>query len=147
MDICSNLVIVFPTNLCFRILTRSADPFSSKTTVTLPVDWTLKSSISITSPDSLTWCDQILPMDEIDALQHFISSQKAFCNLQNESGLDLGPSPRTRVLSATYHWIYPTNSPSVHQAQNISKLLKNANNMSSSDKTTITELFSRSAEW
>ncbi|KAG0279465.1 hypothetical protein BGZ96_001969 [Linnemannia gamsii] len=33
----------------------------------------------------LTWCDQILPMDEIDALQHFISSQKAFCNLQRTS--------------------------------------------------------------
>ncbi|KAH7055346.1 hypothetical protein BKA57DRAFT_453566 [Linnemannia elongata] len=118
-----------------------------KTTAEMPVDWTLKSSISITSPDSLTWCDHVLPMDEIDALQHFISRQKAFSNPQSESGLDLGRSPRTQVLSATYHWIYPTNTPSVHQAQNVSKLLKNANNMSSSDKTTITEMFSRSAEW
>ncbi|KAG9068048.1 hypothetical protein KI688_011640 [Linnemannia hyalina] len=100
-----------------------------KTTAALPVDWTLKSSISITSPDSLTWCDHILPMDEIDALQHFISSQKAFSNPQSEQGLD--HSPRIRVLSATYHWIYPTNTPSVHQAQNVSKLLKNAINMSS----------------
>ncbi|KAF9140512.1 hypothetical protein BG015_001604 [Linnemannia schmuckeri] len=105
------------------------------------------SSISITSSDSLTWCDHISPTDEIDALQHFISSQKTFSSPQNEPRLDLGLSPKTRVLSATYHWIYPTNTPSVHQAQNISKLLKNASNMSSSDKTAITELFSRSAEW
>ncbi|KAF8930638.1 hypothetical protein BGZ47_000459 [Haplosporangium gracile] len=96
---------------------------------------------------SLTWCDHILPTDEIDALQHFISRQKTFSSPQNEPRLDLGLSPRTQILSATYHWIYPTNAPSVHQAQNISKLLKNASNMSSSDKTTITELFSRSAEW
>ncbi|KAF9910883.1 hypothetical protein EC991_005346 [Linnemannia zychae] len=95
----------------------------------------------------MTWCDQSSPMDEIDALQHFISSQKSFSQLQNEPELDLGISPRTQILSATYHWIYPTNTPSVPQAQNISKLLKNASNMSSSDKTTITEIFSRSAEW
>jgi len=86
-------------------------------------------------------------MDEIEAMQHFIASQKPLTKSQNRTELDLGLSPRTRVLSATYHWIYPTNTPSVLQAQNISKLLKNANNMSSSDKTTITELFSRSAEW
>ncbi|KAF9130021.1 hypothetical protein BGX30_013663 [Mortierella sp. GBA39] len=128
-----------------RMVKEVQAPEVSNTTAALPVDWTLKSSISITSPDSLTWCDHILPMDEIDALQHFISSQKAFSNPQSEPGLD--HSPRIRVLSATYHWIYPTNTPSVHQAQNVSKLLKNAINMSSSDKTTITEMFSRSAEW
>ncbi|KAK3845165.1 MAG: hypothetical protein J3R72DRAFT_437026 [Linnemannia gamsii] len=119
----------------------------NKISAAIPVDWTLKSSISITSPESLTWCDQSSPMDEIDALQHFISSQKFFSNSQNEPELDLDISPRTLILSATYHWIYPTNTPSVPQAQNISKLLKNASNMSWSDKTTITEIFSRSAEW
>ncbi|KAF9090700.1 hypothetical protein BGX23_005778, partial [Mortierella sp. AD031] len=121
----------------------------SLTTTTIPMDWSLKSAIAITSPDSLTWCDQVSPMDEVDALQHFLSSQRSFGHSQtgSELNLDLDLSPRARILSATYHWIYPGNTPSLLQAQNVSKLLKNANNMSSNDKTTITELFSRSAEW
>ncbi|KAF9923001.1 hypothetical protein FBU30_006882 [Linnemannia zychae] len=117
-----------------------------KTSASIPIDWTLKSSISITSPDSMIWCDHNTPLDEIDALNHFIARQKTFGCSQNESELNLEISPRTQILSATYHWIYPTNTPSVIQAQNISKLLKNASSMSSNDKISITEVFSRSIE-
>ncbi|KAF9546955.1 hypothetical protein EC957_009120 [Mortierella hygrophila] len=87
-----------------------------KTTAALPVDWTLKSSISITSPNSLTWCDHILPMDEIDALQYFISTQKAFSNPQSEPGLDQSPRHDSVSLSGEFEALLTNSSPGLWKA-------------------------------
>ncbi|KAF9940497.1 hypothetical protein BGZ67_007467 [Mortierella alpina] len=118
-----------------------------KTSTTLPVDWSLKSSFSITSRDSLSWCDQGTTLDDIEALQHFLAGC-AFAG-SHESKIQQSRllSPRTRLLSATYHWCYPANNPTVPQAQSVSKMLKNSGNMSASEKTNVTDLFSRSSEW
>ncbi|KAF9976328.1 hypothetical protein BGZ73_008758 [Actinomortierella ambigua] len=43
----------------------------TKSTAHLPLDWTLKSSLSITSQDSFKWCDYGPVTDEIDALHLF----------------------------------------------------------------------------
>ncbi|KAF8929680.1 hypothetical protein BGZ58_008787 [Dissophora ornata] len=115
----------------------------------VPLDWTLKNSCSISSPDTLSWCDQGSTVDEIEALQVFVSNpQSQIINASySKPDQSLSASARTRLLSTMYHWIYPANSPTIPQAQSISRLLKNAGNMSSSEKNSITDLFSRSAEW
>ncbi|KAG0005788.1 hypothetical protein BGZ79_001907 [Entomortierella chlamydospora] len=120
-----------------------------KTSQSAPLDWTLKTSISITSPDSLSWCDQSSAMDEIKALQYFVSNSGKLCytNDSTNSIGDAAMSPRTRLLSATYHWIYPANAPTIPQAQSINKLMNTASNLPSSEKRNISDLFSRSAEW
>ncbi|KAF9361575.1 hypothetical protein BGX26_001580 [Mortierella sp. AD094] len=120
-----------------------------KTSHSAPLDWTLKNSLSITSPDSLSWCDQSSAMDEIEALQYFVSNSGKLSNTNysvNSAG-DIVMSSRTRILSATYHWIYPANTPTITQAQSINKLMNNASNLPSSEKRNISDLFSRSAEW
>ncbi|KAG0216555.1 hypothetical protein BGX28_000069 [Mortierella sp. GBA30] len=120
-----------------------------RTSESPPLDWAIKNSLSITSRDSLAWCDQGSTLDDTEALQHFLSGYTvpgkgvdAFVFNQ-----DWSLSPRARLLSASYHWCYPANSPTVSQAQSISKMLKNAGNMSSTEKSNIVDLFSRSAEW
>ncbi|KAG0259065.1 hypothetical protein BG011_002845 [Mortierella polycephala] len=123
-----------------------------KTAGTLPLDWTLKTSIIITSRDTLVWCDQSSTLDDIEALQQFVSAYASSARSHSHSrGANINQytplSPRTRLLATLYHWCYPTNSPTIPQAQNISRLLKNAGNMTSADKNSISDLFSRVAEW
>ncbi|CAO3568222.1 unnamed protein product [Mortierella alpina] len=118
-----------------------------KTSATSPLDWSLKSSLSITSRDSLSWCDQGTTLDDIEAVQHFLAGCASTGNHKSEGQQSRPLSPRTRLLSASYHWSYPTNSPTVPQAQSVSKMLKNSGNMSAGEKTNITDLFSRSSEW
>jgi len=111
---------------------------------TAPLDWTLKTSFSITSQETLTWCDQGTPRDDITALQSFVSDPPSNTSTPNTN---LTSSARSRLLSTTHYWMYPANNPSISQAKNISKLLKNAGNMSSSDKNSIMDLFSKASEW
>ncbi|KAF9283311.1 hypothetical protein BGZ68_005448 [Mortierella alpina] len=118
-----------------------------KTSKALPLDWSLKSSLSITSRDSLFWCDQGTSLDDIEALQHFLSGCASAGGHESRVRQSKLLSPRTRLLSACYHWSYPTNNPTVPQAQSVSKMLKNSGNMSSGEKNNITDLFSRSSEW
>ncbi|KAF9967166.1 hypothetical protein BGZ70_010566 [Mortierella alpina] len=118
-----------------------------KTSMTFPLDWSLKSSISITSRDSLSWCDQGTTLDDIEALQQFLAGCASTGNHESGAQQSRPLSPRTRLISASYHWCYPTNSPTVPQAQSVSKMLKNSGNMSAGEKTNITDLFSRSSEW
>ncbi|KAF9575592.1 hypothetical protein EC968_002528 [Mortierella alpina] len=119
----------------------------TKTSTTLPLDWSLKSSLSITSRDSLTWCDQGTTLDDIEALQHFLAGCAFAGNHESRIQQSRLLSPRTQLLSASYHWCYPTNKPTVPQAQSVSKMLKNSGNMTAGEKTSITDLFSRSSEW
>ncbi|KAI1319452.1 hypothetical protein EDD11_004029 [Mortierella claussenii] len=118
-----------------------------KTSHAVPIDWTLKSSLSITSPDSLMWCDSGSTLDEVEAMQRFVSKPGSFLLNKEVDSLSASTSARTRLLAATYHWAYPTNTPTLPQAQSITRLLKNTNNMTSGEKNSISELFSRSAEW
>ncbi|KAK3815308.1 MAG: hypothetical protein J3Q66DRAFT_207427 [Benniella sp.] len=121
-----------------------------KVSSTAPLDWTLKTSFSITSQETLTWCDQGTPRDDITALQSFISdppSLKGRGSNTSTPNASLTSSARSRLLSTTHYWMYPANNPSISQAKNISKLLKNAGNMSSSDKNSIMDLFSKASEW
>ncbi|KAF9911620.1 hypothetical protein BX616_010534 [Lobosporangium transversale] len=122
---------------------------SGFTTSTIaPLDWTLKTSLSITSQDPLTWCDHGAATDEIQAMQLFVSLPSSFSFNQGPNvKYNPSTSARIRLLAASYHWIYPTNTPTILQAQSISKILKNIGNMASSEKASITELFSRSTEW
>ncbi|KAG0049063.1 hypothetical protein BGZ83_006070 [Gryganskiella cystojenkinii] len=106
-----------------------------QTSTTLPVDWTLKSSIFLNSSDTFAWCDGVTAMDEIESMQLFISGVKA------------GSSPRVRLLKAMHHWIYPTNTATTPQAQSINRLLKNAEHLSLAEKSSVSEMFSRTAEW
>ncbi|KAI7817630.1 hypothetical protein BC939DRAFT_319251 [Gamsiella multidivaricata] len=126
-----------------------------KSSYSIPLDWTLRTSISISSPDTLAWCDQGSPIDEIKALHHFVSKPRSLqtnnTSSSNKSGSERGNDnttpTRVLLLAATYHWIYPPNNPTIPQAQSISKLLKNTGNMSSGEKNGISDMFSRSTEW
>ncbi|KAF9934061.1 hypothetical protein BGZ65_003922 [Modicella reniformis] len=113
-----------------------------KTSSDIPLDWTLKTFVSITSPDTLMWCDQGTGGDEIAAVQNFISSK---CS--GNSASVPSNTARSRLLSSTYYWTYPSNNPTIPQAQSISKLLKSTGNMSTSEKNSISDLFSKSSEW
>ncbi|KAG0097929.1 hypothetical protein BGZ93_001620 [Podila epicladia] len=107
-----------------------------------PLDWTLKTGMSITSPDDLSWCDQRSWSEDIAALQWFNSEQR-----QRQTSTTDPESVRRRLLAAAYHWTYPTNAPSIPQVQSINRLLKSATNMTASEKASISEMFSRSSEW
>ncbi|KAF9436107.1 hypothetical protein BGZ76_004816 [Entomortierella beljakovae] len=128
-----------------KILSKSDVTY--KTSPTLPIDWTLKTSLSITSQDSLKWCDQSSAMDEIEALQRFISNPARVVNLNSDSNSCEAGSARARLLPATYYWTYPANMLSIPQTQSVNKLMNNANNLPSADKRNISEIFSRKAEW
>ncbi|KAI9239463.1 MAG: hypothetical protein BYD32DRAFT_411289 [Podila humilis] len=108
---------------------------------TPPLDWALKTSMSITSPDDLSWCDQRSSSEDIAALQWFNSEQHPQTSTADPE------SARRRLMAAAYHWTYPTNAPSIPQAQSINRLLKSATNMTANDKASISEMFSRSSEW
>ncbi|KAG0032881.1 hypothetical protein BGZ82_006340 [Podila clonocystis] len=117
------------------ILTDSSKTSSTKYTKrsTPPMDWTLKTGMSITSPDDLSWCDQRSSSEDIAALQWFNSEQH-----QKHQTVTTDPeSARRRLLAAAYHWTYPTNAPSTPQAQSINRLLKSATNMSASEKAKV----------
>ncbi|KAF9374834.1 hypothetical protein CPC16_001052 [Podila verticillata] len=107
---------------------------------TPPLDWALKTSMSITSPDDLSWCDQRSSSEDIAALQWFNSEQHPQTSTADPE------SARRRLMAAAYHWTYPTNAPSIPQAQSINRLLKSATNMTANDKASISEMFSRSSE-
>ncbi|KAG0304475.1 hypothetical protein BGZ98_005467 [Dissophora globulifera] len=121
------------------------------TSVSVPLDWTMKNSIIITSQESLAWCDQVSPLDEIKAMQVFVSAPQSLeSSNSNSQSADNGgdiASIRTRFLSRLFNWTYPPNTPTLPQAKSISRLLKSAGQMSSSEKNNITDLFSRSTEW
>ncbi|KAG0035359.1 hypothetical protein BGZ81_008957 [Podila clonocystis] len=127
------------------ILTDSSKTSSTKYTKrsTAPLDWTLKTGMSITSPDDLSWCDQRSSSEDIAALQWFNSER----HQKHQTATTDPESARRRLLAAVYHWTYPTNAPSTPQAQSINRLLKSATNMSASEKASISEMFSRSSEW
>ncbi|KAG0327672.1 hypothetical protein BG004_002728 [Podila humilis] len=110
-----------------------------------PLDWSLKSGMSITSPDDLSWCDQRSPSDDIAALQKFNSQEQQQQQQTRQQSQDQEIS-RINVMAAVYHWTYPTNSPSAVQAESINRLLKSATNMTANEKNSISEMFSRTAE-
>jgi len=99
------------------------------------MDWTLKSPLFLTSPDTFNWCDGVTALDEIEAMQLFMSGAKT------------GGSPRTRLLKAMHYWIYPTNAATTPQAQSINRLLKNAEHLSVAEKSNVSDMFSRTGEW
>ncbi|KAF9411381.1 hypothetical protein BGZ94_001370 [Podila epigama] len=111
---------------------------------TLPMDWTVKSSISIMSPDDMTWCDPRTKSEDVAAVEQFQSRDGGALHVRSEMTTERA---RTCLMAAAYHWAYPTNTPSVTQAQSINRLLKNATNMTASDKASINEIFARSREW
>lgn len=127
------------------ILTEASKSSSTKYTKrsTPPLDWTLKTSMSITSPDDLSWCDQRSSSEDSAALQWFSSEQ----HQRSQTSTTDPESARRRLLAAAYHWTYPTNAPSIPQVQSINRLLKSATNMTASEKASISEMFSRSSEW
>ncbi|KAF9306589.1 hypothetical protein BGZ74_004952 [Mortierella antarctica] len=98
-----------------------------------PLDWTLKTGMSVTSPDDLSWCDQRSSSEDIAALQWFNSEQ----HQKTQTSTTDPESARRRLLAAAYHWTYPTNAPSIPQVQSINRLLKSATNMTASEKAKI----------
>ncbi|GJJ79157.1 protein downstream neighbor of Son [Entomortierella parvispora] len=117
-----------------------------KSSKTLPIDWTLKTAIFLTSPDSFSWCDEgSTAMDEITAMQLFMSG---VTNSEDDLARNRKKtSPRIRLLSAMYHWTYPTNAATSSQAHSINRLLKNAETLDAAEKINVTEIFSRTGEW
>ncbi|KAF9165012.1 hypothetical protein DFQ26_000734 [Actinomortierella ambigua] len=126
------------------------DHMKIKTTLHLPLDWTLKSSLSLTSKDSFEWCDYGPVADEIDAL-HLFNKASLPATLTTLPAVteptDETASSRVLVMSALYHWIYPVNAPDAVQARTIGRLLKNATNMSQKERGSIVEIFTRNSEW
>ncbi|KAG0239714.1 hypothetical protein BGW41_007514 [Actinomortierella wolfii] len=126
----------------------------TKTTAHLPLDWTLKSSLSITSHDSFEWCDAGPVTDEIDALHLFnkislplpLSASSLVATGSAEPVCETASS-RVQVMSTLHHWIYPANAPDAIQARTIGRLLKNAANMSQKERDSIVEIFTRNSEW
>ncbi|KAF9585178.1 hypothetical protein BGW38_003548 [Lunasporangiospora selenospora] len=123
-----------------------------KTSTSIPLDWTIKSSLSIVSPDSLSWCDQTTGIEQVQAMQHFVqAATTASLSLERGSQKDgkgaMMRSLQSRLLAATFHWAYPGHAATIPQAQSVSRLLKNSGNLSAHEKNSIVELFSRTAEW
>ncbi|KAG0223759.1 hypothetical protein BGW42_005546 [Actinomortierella wolfii] len=125
----------------------------TKTTAHLPLDWTLKSSLSITSHDSFEWCDAGPVTDEIDALHLFnkislplpLPTSSLVATDSAEPVCETASS-RVQVMSTLHYWIYPANAPDAIQARTIGRLLKNAANMSQKERDSIVEIFTRNSE-
>jgi len=84
-------------------------------------------------------------MDEIEAMQLFMSGASSGGDVPTRERKK--PLPRIRLLSAMYHWIYPTNAATSSQAHSINRLLKNTESLDAAEKSNVTEIFSRTGEW